>query len=162
MPSQPSSIFFFLVQPSSSKVVVTRMWSYFGRFLSRNFQLIQAARAGEAFGVEDRVEEKKAVNAQIMNHAAAHAEDNGWPMAFVIFYSRGEFDNDSWREPFMREVCQQHTCIDTKIALEEAVASSGRPIGDFYLDDGLHLNAEGNQLVAEYIVSEMEKLQLIR
>lgn len=139
-----------------------RMWSYFGRFLIRNFQLIQAARAGDAFGVEDRVEEKMRVNGQIMDHAATHAAENGWPMAFVIFYSRGEFDNDSWREPFLRDMCQQHTCIDTKIALKQAVESSGRPVAAFYLDDGLHLNPEGNRLVAEYIVSEMEKLELIR
>ncbi|MEM8860256.1 MAG: hypothetical protein AAGD96_18160 [Chloroflexota bacterium] len=43
-----------------------RIWSYFGRFLSRTTQLIQAARAGDSFGVEDRVEEKKTVNRQIM------------------------------------------------------------------------------------------------
>ncbi|MEM8860389.1 MAG: SGNH/GDSL hydrolase family protein, partial [Chloroflexota bacterium] len=94
--------------------------------------------------------------------AAQHAAENNWPMAFVIFYSRGEFDNDSWRESFLKEVCEEQTCIDTKVALRNAVESSGRPIEDFYLDDGLHLNAEGNQLVAEFIISEMEKLELIR
>lgn len=134
-----------------------RTISFASTLVRRVISLSQANGAGLAFGPEERVAEKEQLNREIMDHAANFAAENDYPLTFVIFFSREEFNSQSWREPFLLEMCAMHNCINTKPALEQAMQEQGRPIGDFYLPDGFHLNEEGNKIVAQYIVGEMEK-----
>lgn len=134
-----------------------RTLSFLWALINRTTNLIQSANNGSAFGHETRVDEKIAVNGQIMDHAANFAAENNQPLIFVTFYSLSEFENDSWRETFFDEMCKKHDCINTQPALTAQAQAQNRPVSDFYLADGLHLNAEGNKIVAQYIVSEMEK-----
>jgi lysophospholipase L1-like esterase len=108
-------------------------------------------------------EETQRLNAAILKAAVEEAQSHEVPIVFVIFYIRMELDEETWRERFLLETLDslQVPYLDTKAVLVEAAAAGSGRLSDFYQADGNHLNALGNELVAQALADTLDHLAVL-
>jgi hypothetical protein len=102
-------------------------------------------------------DEKKFVNTKIIEVMVEEAQSRSLPILFVIFYSQWEFENEGWREAFLKDSFTRLEVpyLDTKEILRREGAERSLDISQFYYYG--HLNELGNRVVAEAIAEYFDQ-----
>jgi hypothetical protein len=129
--------------------------SYAARLLSRQLRLIHGGNPLEVVYLRD---EKKRVNAKILEQLAEESSARRMPLYFVLFYNKPELEYEGWRERFLKDELNLRKIpyLDTKPLLLSQSESHKLPISNYYAADG-HLSAEGNRVVAAALAERLRQ-----
>lgn len=133
--------------------------SYLGRFfLFRARGIIPERMFNRLRGYTKKHDEKLAVNARIMRAMRDGMRRLEVPLYGVTFYSLSEFEEESWRAPFLRETFAELgiPVFDTKEFLLTHMAKTGETLDDLFYQDNGHPNVRGNAVLAAGIRAWLE------
>ncbi|TNF95983.1 MAG: hypothetical protein EP297_11085 [Gammaproteobacteria bacterium] len=125
--------------------------SYFIALFRRTYQIVT--------GGSGRRIEKERVNKKIIEAVVNEARKHDLPIVFVVFYSRHELEDVSWRETFLKNLLEELGIpyIDTKAVLHDAAKEQSINIREFYLYryNNDHHNELGNCVIAAAITGTL-------
>lgn len=101
-----------------------------------------------------RRDEKRRLNAAIIDRIVDETTQRGSPLLFVVFSARLKSETTGWRETFLASHFDRGKVpwIDTRELLRYMAEHEQRPVPSYVLDDG-HLNPRGNRTVADAVAA---------
>jgi len=125
--------------------------SYLARFLLYRLRGLMPERLFNRIrGYNQKHAEKLVVNSRILRAMRDDIRGRGLPLYGVIFYAKSEFEEESWRAPFLRDAFRDLgiPAFDTKELLITHMAETGETLEDVYYEDNGHPNVRGNAVLA--------------
>jgi hypothetical protein len=126
--------------------------SYLWRLVTFRLRpLLPEALFDRLFGFDALHEKKLAVNRALIAALRDEAQRLGMPLYAVLFLSREEFAQPTWREGFLRRTFDELgiPCFDTRPAIEAHMRATGETLDTLYFTDNGHPNALGNAVIAK-------------
>lgn len=131
--------------------------SYFLAFTIRAIRIIAAG--GDPAELTYKQDEKKQINAQIIEEVVKESREHGLPLLYVIFYTKKGLRKTGWRELFLKEQFRKLSVpyLDTKEILLHHARQEFTDVSDYYASEHMHLNEKGNTIIARAIAEYFNK-----
>jgi hypothetical protein len=134
--------------------------SYVARLVGR---ALGGSALGKAWGLlqpDERRVEKTALAAALIDRAIEVARRRQMPLAFVVFYTRGELEDGGWRPDLLRETLESRGVpfVDTAVPLRRALDTGQASIEELFDAKTQHHTAVANDLIVAEIAHRWPEL----
>jgi len=94
------------------------------------------------------------LNQALIEAIVDEVQHQGRTATFVLYTTRSEIHQPSWREPLIERALLRRGC--RLVRMRQALQSASRPLRDYFADNG-HLNGLGNQLACHHILKFLHR-----